>query len=166
MEIERKFIITDLNKVREITEHYPKQEITQDYLYADHYTAIRKRKISTESNTTYIYTIKTMKTGFSVHEIEKEITKQDYDALPLNPNYYTLTKDRYKIPYLENLTIEVDIFHGIYEGIVFAEIEFENETQANQVILPEWFGKDISLSISNGRMAVQNMREEIESLRL
>ncbi len=161
MEIEKRFLVNSNSIINKITKEYHKKEIVQDYLYVDKYTAIRKRKI----NEKYIYTLKTMKTGISVNEFEKEITKEEYESLKINENFYTLTKDRYIIPYLDNLKIEIDIFHGIYEGIIFAEIEFKDEKQAKEIKLPEWFGKDISTLITNSQMATKNMKDEIEKLK-
>lgn len=160
MEIEKRFLVNSNSIINKITKEYHKKEIVQDYLYVDKYTAIRKRKI----NEKYIYTLKTMKTGISVNEFEKEITKEEYESLKINETFYTLIKDRYIIPYRDNLKIEIDIFHGIYEGIIFAEIEFKDEKQAKEIKLPEWFGKDISTLITNSQMATKNMKDEIEKL--
>lgn len=44
MEIERKFLISDLSKIPDLKK-YKKKEIIQNYLYKDIYTAIRKRLI-------------------------------------------------------------------------------------------------------------------------
>lgn len=44
MEIERKFLISDLSKIPDLNK-YKKKEIIQNYLYKDIYTAIRKRLI-------------------------------------------------------------------------------------------------------------------------
>lgn len=162
MEIERRFLINDNNIINEIKKNYSHKEIIQDYLYIDDYTAIRKRKIIFNSIEKYIYTVKTMKTGLSINEFEKEVTKDEYNSLKLNNSYNTLIKDRYIIPYLSNLKIETDIFHGIYEGIVFAEIEFKSEEQAYKIELPQWFGKDISSITSNSQMAMKNIKKEIE----
>lgn len=161
MEIERKFLITDKNAINNIIKNYTKKEIVQDYLYIDYFTAIRKRKIVTGSIKKYFYTVKTMKTGLSVNEIEKEITQDEYDKLKLNLKYNSIIKDRYIIPYLENLKIEFDLFHGIYEGISFAEIEFKNEEEARNTKLPDWFEKDISNFITNSQMAMENIKDDI-----
>ena len=59
MEIERKFLVKDINAINEIISKYPKKTITQDYLYVDDYTAVRKRKIEKSGNTKYVYTVKT-----------------------------------------------------------------------------------------------------------
>ena len=68
------------------------------------------------------------------------------------------------IPYKDNLTIELDVFHGVYEGIIFAEIEFESEEQAYNIELPKWFGKDISSIVTNSNMAF-NYTKSISKLK-
>ncbi len=39
-----------------------------------------------------------MKTGISVNEFEKEITKEEYESLKINENFYTLTKRQIYYP--------------------------------------------------------------------
>ena len=85
--------------------------------------------------------------------VQQTLTKEQYELLGLDLNKITIIKDRYVIPYIENLKIELDVFHGKYEGIVFAEIEFESESQAEKIQIPEWFGKEIGDKVSNDMMA-------------
>lgn len=155
MEIERKFLIEDKEKANELMKKYikSKKTIIQDYIYSDIFTAIRKRKIEKDGENVYVYTVKTGRKGFSVNEYENIITKEQYELLGLDLNKITIIKDRYVIPYIENLKIELDVFHGKYEGIVFAEIEFESESQAEKIQIPEWFGKEIGDKVSNDMMA-------------
>lgn len=155
MEIERRFLIKDKNKVEELIKQYKetRKTITQDYIYSDIFTAIRKRKIEKDEKAKYIYTIKTGRKGISVNEIEKEISKEQYDLLKKDENRITITKDRFVIPYIDNLKIELDIFHGKYEGVIFAEIEFENEEQAGKAKIPEWFDIEIGDKVSNDMMS-------------
>ena len=107
-----------------------------------------------------MYTIKTDKKNLSVNEIEKEITEEEYNSLPTNPSYNSLSKTRYIIPYIEDLKIELDVFHGIYDGIIFAEIEFNSEEQANSIRVPEWFDKELSHTITNSDMAMRKIEIE------
>ena len=51
-------------------------------------------KISENNINKYTYTIKTSKVGISVNEIEKDITKDEYNNLSLNPNYNTIVKKK------------------------------------------------------------------------
>lgn len=151
MEIERKFIIKNLSTIN--LDNYEYKDITQDYLYKDNLTAIRKRKIVSNDIAKYYYTIKTNKVDISVNEIEKEISKEQYDKLLVNPKYHTIQKRRYIIPYINNLNIELDVFEGIYNGFIFAEIEYIDETQAKTVPIPNWFDKEISTNLTNSDMA-------------
>lgn len=151
MEIERKFTVKDLSKIN--LGIYEYKDITQDYLYKDNLTAVRKRKVVTKNMTKYYYTIKTNKVGISVNEIEREIDEEEYNKLWINPKYNTIEKRRYIIPYVDDLVIELDIFEGVYKGIIFAEIEYADEKQAESTLIPEWFNKEISTSITNSDMA-------------
>lgn len=155
MEIERKFLVSDISKINLNLDDYKCKTIRQDYLYVDKLTAIRKRKIIVDNVDTYYYTIKTSKKGISVNEIENEIDKLTYTTLDINPKYNSIMKKRYLIPYIDDLTIELDVFEGIYEGLIFAEIEFKDENQANSIELPKWFGKEISNLITNSDMAIK-----------
>lgn len=162
MEIERKFLVKDISGID--LSKFIKKQIIQDYLYKDIYTVIRKRKIKKDDNIVYKYTIKTDKKGLSVNEIEKEITKSEYDMLQCVNNYNTINKTRYIIPIKNNLKIELDIFHDKFEGIIFAEIEFIDEKQANEFKVPYWFGKEISNELTNADMATMPVEDIFEIL--
>ena len=151
MEIERKFLVKDISKIN--LKDYKNKQIIQDYLYNDKFTVVRKRKIIVDNISKYKYTIKTGKTSISVNEIEKDITEEEYNNLQTQEKNVQINKTRYIIPYKGNLKIELDVFHGVYEGIVFAEIEFESEEQAYNTILPDWFDEEISTTITNSDMA-------------
>ena len=83
MEIERRFLIRNKNKVNELIEEFKdsKKAIVQDYIFSDIFTAIRKRKIEKNGQVKYVYTVKTGKSNLSVNEYESEITKEQYDKL-------------------------------------------------------------------------------------
>ena len=53
-----------------------------------------------------------------------------------------IEKTRYKIPAGNDLTWEIDEFHGVNEGLVVAEIEIPSEDTA--FVKPEWIGEDVS----------------------
>ena len=153
MEIERKFLINNVNHLT--LNRFANKEIIQDYLYVDDFTAIRKRKIIEDKDCIYTYTVKTNKVGIKVNEIETKITKEQYENLKINESFNQISKTRYIIPYKDNLKIELDVFHEKYEGIIFAEIEFESEGQAKNTELPTWFGKELSYNITNSEMAIK-----------
>ena len=163
MEIERKFLVKDINSL-DLSKYHHKT-IVQDYLYVDRFTAIRKRKITDNNNNKYTYTIKTAKVGISVNEIEKDITKDEYNNLSLNPIYNTIEKERYLIPF-DKYNIELDIFNGIYQGIIFAEIEFPSEALAFNIKLPNWFGPELSSKVTNSQMAISSVNEILDLLNI
>lgn len=167
MEIERRFYIKNTKIVEDLVEDYKntKKTIEQDYIYSDIFTAIRKRKLEKEQVVKYTYTIKTGQKGYSVNEIEQEITEEQYNKLNKDNTRNTIIKDRYLIPYIDGLNIELDIFHGVYEGVIFAEIEFESEEQAASTTMPEWFGVEIGDIISNDMMSREliNIEEMIKN---
>lgn len=157
MEIERKFLVPDISHLKLDT--FKSKKIIQDYLYNDKITIIRKRCIIQDDKEKYIYTVKTGRVNYSINEIESEITKEQYDKLGLNPKCRTIEKIRYNIPYENGLIIELDVFEGEYKGIVFAEIEFESEEQAENTNFPEWFGKELTGKLSNGMMASKKVED-------
>lgn len=163
MEIERKFLVKDINSL-DLSKYHHKT-IVQDYLYVDKFTAIRKRKISENNISKYTYTVKTAKVGISVNEIEKDIAEDEYNNLSLNSNYNTIEKERYLIPF-DKYTIELDIFKGIYKGIIFAEIEFPSEALAFNIKLPNWFGPELSSKVTNSQMAISSVNEILDLLNI
>lgn len=162
MEIERKFLVKDINSL-DLSKYHHKT-IIQNYLYVDKFTAIRKRKIIDNNLNKFTYTIKTAKVGISVNEIEKDISEDEYNNLSLNPNYNTIEKERYLIPF-DKYNIELDIFKGIYQGIIFAEIEFSSEEIAFEIDLPNWFGPELSSKITNSEMAISPVNKIFDLLK-
>lgn len=162
MEIERKFLVKDINSL-DLSKYHHKT-IIQNYLYVDKFTAIRKRKIIDNNLNKFTYTIKTAKVGISVNEIEKDISEDEYNNLSLNPNYNTIEKERYLISF-DKYNIELDIFKGIYQGIIFAEIEFSSEEIAFEIDLPNWFGPELSSKITNSEMAISPVNKIFDLLK-
>ena len=83
------------------------------------------------------------------------MAREEYN-LPLNREAYlhlkpkadglVIAKTRYLIPEKDGLTIELDVFHEEYEGLLLAEVEFPSEEAANAYIPPAWFGEDVTYS--------------------
>ncbi len=53
------------------------------------------------------------------------------------------------------LTVEMDVFEGAYEGLILAEVEFPTEEAALAFTPPDWFGRDVTFTgeYSNSRLA-------------
>lgn len=136
MEIERKYLI---NELPFIPEEYPYTEIEQGYLNTSPVVRVRR------DGTSYYLTYKG----------EGMMAREEYN-LPLNKEAYfhllskadgrIITKTRYRIPLNEELTVELDMFHGEYEGLVLAEVEFPTVEAANAFTPPDYFGEDVTFS--------------------
>lgn len=138
MEIERKYLINVLPKGYEA---YPFHQIEQAYLCTEPVVRIRKE------DETYYLTYK----GNGL------LSREEYN-LPLNERAYghllekadgiVLRKKRYLIPLEGNreLTVELDVFEGLYQGLVLAEVEFSSEEEALRFTPPGWFGRDVTFS--------------------
>ena len=136
MEIERKFLITNLPHD---LSNYKCRNIEQGYLSTNPVVRVRK------DNEDYFLTYKG--SGKMVREeYNLPLTKESYHHLIQKADGNIITKKRYEIPTYDNLIIELDIFEGLFSGITLAEVEFESEAQANAYIPPEWFGLDVTNS--------------------
>ena len=123
MEIERKFLIKKENLPENLAS-YPCHRIEQGYLCTSPVVRIRRQ------DDDYFLTYKS----------------KGYEHLKPKADGILITKDRYVIPEKGGLFIELDIFHGEYEGVLLAEVEFPTEEAANAYTAPEWFGEDVTYS--------------------
>lgn len=137
MEIERKYLI---NTPLKGYEAYPSHQIEQAYLCTNPVVRIRRQ------DDEYWLTYKS-KGLLSREEYNLPLNETAYHHLLTKADGQILTKRRYLIP-LEgaNLTIELDIFTGSYQGLMLAEVEFPDETTAQNFTPPTWFGKDVTFT--------------------
>lgn len=86
------------------------------------------------------------------------LTKEGYEHLREKIDGNLIAKTRYLIPldagealpgYARtqevSLKIELDVFHGVLEGLVFAEVEFPDLAAADCFVMPDWFLQDVSM---------------------
>lgn len=136
MEIERKFLI---KKSPDNLTSYKARKIEQAYLCTDPVVRVRR------DNDDYYLTYKSK--GMIVREeYNLPLTKEAYGHLLAKADGNIITKTRYEIPEKDNLTIELDVFEGKFDGLLLAEVEFASEEEALGYIPPEWFGEDVSNS--------------------
>lgn len=142
MEIEQKYLIRTLPDVST----YEKLEIEQGYLCTNPVVRIRK------SNDQYILTYKS-KIGVEPsetiaqvnQEVEMPLQEQGYLHLREKVDDALICKTRYKIPLPDGHIGELDVFHGLLEGLVFIEVEFADEAEAATFCPPDWFGDNVSM---------------------
>ena len=136
MEIERKFLI---KKLPDNLTSYKARKIEQAYLCTDPVVRVRR------DNDDYYLTYKSK--GMIVREeYNLPLTNEAYGHLLAKADGNIITKTRYEIPEKDNLTIELDVFEGKFDGLLLAEVEFASEEEALGYIPPEWFGEDVSNS--------------------
>jgi adenylate cyclase len=135
-EIERKFLVRELP---DNLTSYPHNEISQGYLVSlDDGLQVRLRK----KGESYSLTFK-RGAGRVREEREVELSADQFNALWPATEGKRLVKTRYEIPF-GNRVVEIDVYHDRHEGLVVAEVEFEEEADAKTFQPPAWLGDDVS----------------------
>ena len=153
MEIERKFLVS---QIPDDIDRYKCRLIEQGYLSTSPVVRVRR------DNDDYYLTYKS--DGLvSREEYNLPLTAESYNHLLSKADGNIITKKRYEIPieyeyympsdicrkYPEHpafLTIELEIFEGVFTGTVLAEVEFDTEEESCAFLPPDWFTEDVSLS--------------------
>ena len=160
-EIERKWLIGRVPSEQELSA-YTAREIVQGYLCTD--PVIRIRRDADSFYMTY------KGKGMLVREeYNLPLTKEAYEQLLKKCDGYVLRKTRYMIPAEEgnpagcNRYIELDIFHGDYEGLCYAEVEFASEEKADAYRPPAWFGREVTLepAYSNAALSRGSLKQKV-----
>lgn len=136
IEIERKFLVTsDAYK----SEAFKQSRIVQGFLNTHKERTVRVR---IQGDKGFI-TIKGISSsdGLSRFEWEKEISVIECENLLKLCEKGSVEKIRYEVK-LGTHIFEVDEFYGNNEGLVIAEIELSNETEAFEK--PSWLGKEVT----------------------
>lgn len=137
MEIEKKFLIQSLKDVPGDISDYDYHDLEQGYLSTAPVVRVRKE------DDTYYLTYKG--SGMLVREeYNLPLTAESYEHLVQKADGIVIKKRRYLIPLDGGLTCELDVFHGKYEGLLLAEVEFSSEEEANAFVPPAWFGSDVT----------------------
>jgi CYTH domain-containing protein len=142
MEIEKKFLI---RRLPDLTKFQVKQ-IEQGYLCTDPVVRIRK------SDHRYLLTYKAPaeEAGSSAGsvrvntEVEVPLNVKGYEHLRQKADGHLIQKSRYLIPLEDGHIGELDVFHGVLQGLVFVEVEFADVEDADAFIPPDWFGENVS----------------------
>ena len=135
-EIERKFIIHELPPE---AGSLPGSRMRQGYLaIAADGGECRIRQCEGECT----LTVKQGK-GLKRTEDEMLISTSLFDQLWPLTEHRLIEKVRCCLP-TDSLKIEIDQYEGVLEGLHIAEIEFPDETTANDWIPPAWFGQEVT----------------------
>ena len=135
-EIERKFLVL---KLPDDLTAFPSTEISQGYLVSlDDGLQVRLRKKPGQYSLTY-------KRGLGNVREEREValTAEQFATLWPATEGKRLSKTRYEIPFGERV-VEIDIYSGKHDGLVVAEVEFDDEESAINFQPPDWLGDDVT----------------------
>ena len=139
MEIERKYLIKNLDQLPFHLNDYPHHEIEQAYLNTEPVIRIRRQ------DQDYYLTYKS-KGLMAREEYNLPLNAESYMHLLEKADGNILTKTRYEIPLGNHLIIELDIFHGKFDGLILAEVEFPTLEEAENFTPPEYFSEDVTFS--------------------
>ncbi|MBD5096637.1 MAG: CYTH domain-containing protein [Lachnospiraceae bacterium] len=142
MEIEKKYLIKSIPDNLDNYRHY---DIEQAYISASPAIRVRKKGVYLDGtlSPTYILTVKG-KGLIKREEFELTLEKKEYDNLLKKAEGNVITKCRYLIPLTEGLSLELDIFQGIFKGLVMGEIEFPDEDSAKKYNPPAFIGREVT----------------------
>ena len=137
MEIERKYLIEQLP---DGYDSWPSSLIEQGYLCTDPVVRVRR------DGDDYYLTYKG-KGLMAREEYNLPLTEEAYLHLLAKADGNILTKRRYRIPVSgTDLTVELDIFSGKFEGLILAEVEFPDQEHADSFTPPDWFGREVTFT--------------------
>ena len=148
VEIERKFLLTRL------PDDLPAGEpIEQGYLaIAPDGVEVRIRRRAGRSTLT-------VKSGPAHVRVEEELDIDDrrFQALWALTEGRRIAKTRHVVALGEDLDAEVDVFEGVHEGLLVAEIEFGSETASAAFDPPAWLGREVTGDprYANQRLALE-----------
>ena len=169
LEIENKYLLSHKKAIAFLKKlkNYDTHKITQIYIEIFKNNVKRIRKIDDN----YIQTIK-KGNGKVRKEFEKHISKKKFTKL----SHKKIGKKIKKIRYVFSINgydfthkFELDIFKGRLKGLVYLEIEFNNEKDMQRFILPQQLKKLVLKNVSsdinytNSSLALQ--RKKFKSLK-
>ena len=142
LEIEKKWVI-DLDKLDFSLEDADAFHIVQTYI--NYYPEIRVRQITHKKRTWHMMAIKRYvnEDALTREESDFYITKEEYDSTVGKGLDNTIYKTRYQYEQ-DGLTYCVDVFEKDLEGLVYLEIEFDSEEEANAFGNPVYALKDVT----------------------
>ncbi len=134
-EIERKFLVSSDEWASETTSQTP---FRQAYIASMEDRSVRVRIKGTEQAT---LTIKVGTSALVRDEYEYDIPVDDAEELLASAPGIVIEKTRYTVDH-EGFVWEVDVFEGLYKGLVVAEVEMDAET--DRPPLPAWLGREVT----------------------
>jgi adenylate cyclase len=139
LEIERKFLVREIDPAALAAAAVDQFEIEQTYLAGGPDESLRvRRSVRPDGGEERTETRKRRISSRTREEIERPLEPDEYRQLLArgDPARRTIRKHRYKVPIEDGLVCEVDVFGGELDGLVLAEVELPHEDTAFR--LPAW----------------------------
>jgi len=131
--IERKFYVKEMPDLSGITPlHYERY-----FLQRSDGREIRISKV----NDLYFYEEKSEISALERTRSKKEITEEEFERFKQDASE-AIIRERYNIS--SHPDIAIQIYHGKFEGLVRAEVEFDSEDEAQVFIPPVWMGEEMT----------------------
>jgi CYTH domain-containing protein len=149
VEIERKWLVTDAPA--EVLDA-PSERIEQGYLTIGSdggETRARRR------GERWFLTVKSGR-GLVRGEHEVELTQAQFETLWPATEGRRLEKRRHLVQGEDGHQIELDVYEGALNGLMVAEVEFDDPWRATAFVPPYWFGREVTddPAYKNQRLAV------------
>ena len=142
-EIERKFLIHKDDLPADLGQ-YEARRLMQGYLCSKPTVRVRKEDAS------YYLTYKGRPSEDGLDRVEYNLPLEEasFQTLLEKCDGTVISKTRYYIPYApgegQECVIELDVFDAPFEGLYYAEVEFEDVKSAQAFVKPAWFGKEVT----------------------
>ncbi|MDD6328728.1 MAG: CYTH domain-containing protein [Lachnospiraceae bacterium] len=164
MEIERKFIPSNIP-----AEVFDSPCVLLEQAYIQTSPVIRVRKKATieknlPANPNYILTVKS--SGMMARqEFELPLLQKEYEELLQKASGNIITKRRYLHKLPDGYLLELDVFEGIFKGLIIAEIEFPDEETAKKYTPPTYLVEEVTFDhrFHNSNLSKMSV-EEIHTL--
>lgn len=152
--ITRKFLVKTLpdlsDKSKDVYQRY--------YLYNDNSIVIRVQSI----NEDYELERKVNESDLVREGETVKITKDEFEVLKQYAKQ-SIQRDSYTIQ--DNPRIVLRVYHGEYEGLTRAEVNFDSEDEANSFEPLDWFDREITGSLlSQDGYLLQLSKDEFQEL--
>jgi CYTH domain-containing protein len=132
-EIERKFLVTTMP---DLTGQEP---IRYERYYLNRSDNVEER--IQKKGDTYEYEKKEKVSDLEHKKETRSITQEEFESLRAGTSD-AIIRDSFKVSNNPDITIKV--YHGKYEGLIRAEVEFDSLESAEAFIPSEWMGKEIT----------------------
>jgi len=147
-EIERKFLVNK-DKIPDLSKR-EYMDIVQGYIDTGDKHILRIRQIiymNIKGESFGNETKLAVKGEGNMIREEREVNLLQNQFSVLWPSFqkYSLQKKRYLIQSEDKKhTVELDVYRGLNDGLVVAEVEFETEEEANEYTPESWFGEEVT----------------------